>query len=453
MQLSVDPPPVPEGRSYRSKPSLVERLKELDPTTNWSCLDFKTGVFKMGPTVYNVPRNISPAQTSQHKRKHKSYFGGASQLVNSRGVPPTMASQRVSQPSTLETMYTQDGNAVFPSQIFPGVQPLHTISPEQHRKSSEIYNSLMPPTMVRTNRHTLAYNSPPVRPEPPRGGGHYWAGSRGGPRTRGPGGVIMRGGVTSRGMNYGVRWAGPQEHTTGPVVYPINTVRSRRGRRPQWSLNSDRHMMMNDISVHSTPPSIHPSRAATNQQARVVEDHVSDNDVMFIKESPRRPEKRRKTVSVPPLAPLTRDEDWDDDPPSPTVDVPPPPLIETVPDMPSLVRISPIEQLLDAPSLTLSHSPLYNRCKKGGVFVLVQEICAPIWELIRKFTFPPPKCSDRSPESPKNNDALSDLWKLGFRATPFSHRSREKIEGTRVCSVLALVGVGAGIKSLSHLVN
>eukprot|EP00116_Pleurobrachia_bachei_P011110 sb/3471372/ len=34
--------------------------------------------------------------------------------------------------------------------------------------------------------------------------------------------------------------------------------------------------------------------------------------------------------------------------------------------------------------------------------------------------------SDKSPESPKNNDALSDLWKLGFRATPFSHTSREK---------------------------
>eukprot|EP00116_Pleurobrachia_bachei_P012290 sb/3472552/ len=29
--------------------------------------------------------------------------------------------------------------------------------------------------------------------------------------------------------------------------------------------------------------------------------------------------------------------------------------------------------------------------------------------------------------------------------------SREKIKGTRLCSVLALVGVGAGIKSLSHL--
>ena len=40
-------------------------------------------------------------------------------------------------------------------------------------------------------------------------------------------------------------------------------------------------------------------------------------------------------------------------------------------------------------------------------------------EVIYKFTFPPPKCSDRSPESPKNNDALSDVWKLGFRATPF----------------------------------
>ena len=31
--------------------------------------------------------------------------------------------------------------------------------------------------------------------------------------------------------------------------------------------------------------------------------------------------------------------------------------------------------------------------------------------------------------------------------------SRDKSEGTKVISVLALVGVGAGIKSLSHLVN
>ena len=31
--------------------------------------------------------------------------------------------------------------------------------------------------------------------------------------------------------------------------------------------------------------------------------------------------------------------------------------------------------------------------------------------------------------------------------------SRDKSEGTKLCSVLALVGVGAGIKSLSHLVN
>eukprot|EP00116_Pleurobrachia_bachei_P012350 sb/3472612/ len=37
--------------------------------------------------------------------------------------------------------------------------------------------------------------------------------------------------------------------------------------------------------------------------------------------------------------------------------------------------------------------------------------------------------------------------------TTDNETSREKIEGTRVCSVLALVGVGAGIKSLSHLVN
>ena len=31
--------------------------------------------------------------------------------------------------------------------------------------------------------------------------------------------------------------------------------------------------------------------------------------------------------------------------------------------------------------------------------------------------------------------------------------SRDKSEGTKVISALALVGVGAGIKSLSHLVN
>ena len=31
--------------------------------------------------------------------------------------------------------------------------------------------------------------------------------------------------------------------------------------------------------------------------------------------------------------------------------------------------------------------------------------------------------------------------------------SRDKSEGTKMISALALVGVGAGIKSLSHLVN
>ena len=53
---------------------------------------------------------------------------------------------------------------------------------------------------------------------------------------------------------------------------------------------------------------------------------------------------------------------------------------------------------------------------------LGQENCAQMTsfcEVICKFTFPPPKCSDRSPESPKNNGAFSDMWKLGFRPRPF----------------------------------
>eukprot|EP00116_Pleurobrachia_bachei_P009056 sb/3469318/ len=46
--------------------------------------------------------------------------------------------------------------------------------------------------------------------------------------------------------------------------------------------------------------------------------------------------------------------------------------------------------------------------------------------------------SNRSPETPKKLAA---------------ERSRDKSKDTKMCSVLALVGVGAGIKSLSHLVN
>eukprot|EP00116_Pleurobrachia_bachei_P000851 sb/3461113/ len=47
--------------------------------------------------------------------------------------------------------------------------------------------------------------------------------------------------------------------------------------------------------------------------------------------------------------------------------------------------------------------------------------------------------------------ALLSFSKLGMRCNMFISGSREKIEGTKVISGLALVGVGAGIKSLSHL--
>eukprot|EP00116_Pleurobrachia_bachei_P009462 sb/3469724/ len=42
---------------------------------------------------------------------------------------------------------------------------------------------------------------------------------------------------------------------------------------------------------------------------------------------------------------------------------------------------------------------------------------------------------------------------LTLTSTGLHNRSRDNSRDTKVCSILALVGVGAGIKSLSHLVN
>eukprot|EP00116_Pleurobrachia_bachei_P017990 sb/3478252/ len=64
---------------------------------------------------------------------------------------------------------------------------------------------------------------------------------------------------------------------------------------------------------------------------------------------------------------------------------------------------------------------------------------------------------ERSREKIEGTKMISGLALVGVGAGIkfLSHleRSREKIEGTIVISGLALVGVGAKIKSLSHLVN
>eukprot|EP00116_Pleurobrachia_bachei_P015451 sb/3475713/ len=64
---------------------------------------------------------------------------------------------------------------------------------------------------------------------------------------------------------------------------------------------------------------------------------------------------------------------------------------------------------------------------------------------------------ERSRDKIKGTKVISGLALVGVGAgiKSLSHlnRSRDKTEGTKMISVLELVGVGAKIKSLSHLVN
>eukprot|EP00116_Pleurobrachia_bachei_P018116 sb/3478378/ len=80
-------------------------------------------------------------------------------------------------------------------------------------------------------------------------------------------------------------------------------------------------------------------------------------------------------------------------------------------------------------------------------------ICCKDQEIIRGKLIFAQTDSKWSPEPPKkvpkqNPGGSGPKW-----PSLITERSRGKTEGTKVISVLELVGVSAGIKSLSHLVN
>eukprot|EP00116_Pleurobrachia_bachei_P006667 sb/3466929/ len=84
----------------------------------------------------------------------------------------------------------------------------------------------------------------------------------------------------------------------------------------------------------------------------------------------------------------------------------------------------------------------YNK----GIFQLDREIMC-------NKSFPTPLYSEWTPLTIPTNAQIEQRVLMPHFQVGVVLASREKIEGTRVISVLALVGVGAGIKSLSHLVN
>ena len=109
-------------------------------------------------------------------------------------------------------------------------------------------------------------------------------------------------------------------------------------------------------------------------------------------------------------------------------------------------------------SLSVYLSSILFSPTRPGTFCLIRK-------LIHNKGFPLALYSYGVPETPKKNFTPTEVKNKS--ATPFLpvfsaldensnfslDWSRDKSEGTKMISALALVGVGAGIKSLSHLVN